>query len=258
MRRIILTALLVFAVAPVAASAAAGGQDATKNAFAACTALKANVGATTFAQAYASFGACVSAMTSVEQQNIASAQTSCTAQQADPVGFASLHGGKTFAQFYGAGKNDKNAFGKCVSTQTQASSKTEQLARTNPSRTCRSARTQLGVSIFNLTYGNARNAFGKCVSKVTSLQTQSENAASATCRTAQNASATTFAASYGSSANAFGKCVSSNASVEAKAKLQASLAATTACATERTANVAAFNAKYGSFKSCVAQNTKSS
>jgi hypothetical protein len=256
MRRILVTALLVFAVAPVAASVAAGGTDATKAASAACAASQAKVGATVFAQAYTSFGACVSAMTSVEQQNIASAQASCAADQADPVGFAALHGGKTFAQFYGTGKNDKNALAKCASIKAQASSKAEQLARTNPSRTCRSARTQLGVSTFNLTYGNARNAFGKCVSKVTSLQTQSENAASATCRTAQDASATTFASSYGSSANAFGKCVSSNASVEAKAKLQATLAAATGCAAERTANVAAFNSKYGSFKSCVAQNTK--
>ncbi len=255
MRRIIVTALLAFAVAPVAASVAAGGSDATKNASVACTAQKAKIGATTFAQAYTSFGACVSAMTSVEQQNIAAAQASCTAEQADAVAFAALHGGKTFAQVYGTGKN---AFGKCVSTKAQASSKTEQLARTNPSRNCRTLRTQVGVSTFALRFGTASNAFGKCVSWSASLQTQSENAASATCRTAQDASATTFATSYGSSANAFGKCVSSNASVEAKAKLQATIAATTACAAERTANAAAFNSKYGSFKSCVAQNTKTS
>jgi hypothetical protein len=255
MRRILVTALLVFAVAPVAASVAAGGTDATKAASATCAVSKAKLGATVFAQAYTSFGACVSAMTSVEQQNIASAQALCAVEQADVLGFASLHG-KTFAQFYGTGKSDKNALAKCASIKAQASSKAEQLARTNPSRTCRSARTQLGVNTFNLTYGNARNAFGKCVSKVTSLQTQSENAASATCRTAQDASATAFASSYGSSANAFGKCVSSNASVEAKANLQATMAAATTCATERTANVAAFNSKYGSFKSCVAQNTK--
>jgi hypothetical protein len=256
MRRIIVTALLAFAVAPVAASVAAGGSDATKNASVACTAQKAKIGAASFAQAYTSFGACVSALTPVEQQNIASAQASCTAEQADSLGFAALHGGKTFAQFYGTGKSDKNALTKCVSTKAQASSKAEQLARTNPSRSCRTLRTQVGVSTFALRFGTASNAFGKCVSWSASLQTQSENAASATCRTAQDASATTFATSYGSSANAFGKCVSSNASVEAKAKLQASIAATTACAAERTANAAAFNSKYGSFKSCVAQNTK--
>lgn len=255
MRRIIVTALLAFAVAPAAASVAAGGSDATKNASVACTALKAKIGATTFAQAYTSFGACVSALTSVEQQNIAAAQASCTAEQND-ANFAATHGGKTFAQFYGTGKNDKNALTRCISTKAQAASKAEQLARTNPSRNCRAQRTQLGASTFTLTYGNARNAFGKCVSKVASLQTQSENAASATCRAAQDASATTFAASYGSNADAFGKCVSSTASAQAKAKLQATLAAAAACTTERNANVAAFNSKYGSFKSCVAQNTK--
>jgi hypothetical protein len=256
MRRIIVTALLAFAVAPVAASVAAGGTDATKAASATCAASKARLGATTFAQAYTSFGACVSAMTSVEQQNIASAQALCAVEQGDTVGFAVAHGGKTFAQFYGTGKNDKNALAKCASIKAQASSKAEQLARTNPSRSCRTLRTQTSVSAFALRFGTASNAFGKCVSWAAGLQTQSENAASPTCRTAQDASATTFATSYGSSANAFGKCVSSNASVEAKAKLQATIAATTACAAERTANAAAFNAKYGSFKSCVAQNTK--
>src|SRR2546423_940984 len=87
MRRILVIAVLAFAVAPVAASVAAGGPNATTNASASCTALKAKMGATTFAQAYTSFGACVSALTSVEQQNIASAEAQCTAEQND-AGFA--------------------------------------------------------------------------------------------------------------------------------------------------------------------------
>jgi hypothetical protein len=256
MRRIIVTALLAFAVAPVAASVAAGGSDATQNASVACTALKSHIGATAFAQAYTTFGACVSALTSVEQQNIAAAQTACTTEQND-ANFAAAHGGKTFVQFYGTGKSGKDAFNKCVSMKTQASSKAEQLARTNPSRTCHTQRTSLGTG-FALLYGKASNAFGKCVSNAAALQTQSENSASTTCRAAQTASATTFAASYGSNADAFGKCVSSNASAQAKARLQAMIAATNTCTTERSANVAAFNSKYGSFKSCVAQKTKTS
>jgi hypothetical protein len=256
MRRILVTAVLVFAVAPVAASVAAGGTDATKAASATCAAQKAKIGATSFAQAYTSFGACVSAMTSLEQQNIASAQTLCAAEQADPIGFAAAHAPKTFAEFYGSGKSDKNALGKCVSTKAQASSKAEQLARTNPARTCRTLRTQLGTR-FAPTYGNARNVFGKCISWAANLQTQSENAASATCRTAVNANSAAFATAFGSNADAFGKCVSSNASTEAKAKLQATLAAVTACTTDQTnLTAAAFKSKYGSFKSCVAQNTK--
>ena len=145
MRRIMVIAVLALAVAPVAASVAAGGPNATTNASASCTALKAKIGATTFAQAYTSFGACVSALTSVEQQNIASAEAQCTAEQND-AGFAAAHGNKTFAQFYGTGKNGKDAFNKCVSAKTQASSKAEQLARTNPSRTCNTLRTRLGAT----------------------------------------------------------------------------------------------------------------
>src|SRR5438105_8730396 len=129
MRRILVIALLAFAVAPVAASVAAGGPNATTNASASCTALKAKMGATTFAQAYTSFGRCVSALTSVEQANIAAATAACTAEQSD-ANFAATHSNKTFAQFYGTGKSGKDAFNKCVSAKTQASSKVEQQART--------------------------------------------------------------------------------------------------------------------------------
>ena len=255
MRRILVIALLAFAVAPVAASVAAGGPNATTNASASCTALKAKMGATTFAQAYTSFGRCVSALTSVEQANIAAATAACTAEQSD-ANFAATHSNKTFAQFYGTGKSAKDAFNKCVSAKTQASSKVEQQARTNPSRSCRGQQTTLGPTTFALTYGTAKNAFGKCVSKTAALQTQSENAASATCRASLNASATTFASTFGTSADAFGKCVSTTASAQAKARFQAITAAAAACTTERNANVAAFNSKYGSFKSCVAQHAK--
>ncbi len=210
MRRIIVTALLAFAVAPVAASVAAGGSDATKNASVACTALKAKIGATSFAQAYTSFGACVSAMTSVEQQNIAAAQASCTAEQADPVAFAALHGGKTFAQFYGTGKNDKNALAKCVSTKAQASSKTEQLARPNPSRNCRTLRTQLGVNTFALRFGAASNAFGKCVSSNASVQAKAKLQASIAATTACAAERTANVAAFNSKYGSFKSCVAQN------------------------------------------------
>jgi hypothetical protein len=256
MRRIIVTALLAFAVAPVAASVAAGGSDAAKNASVSCTALKSKLGASTFAQAYATFGRCVSALTSVEQQNIASAKAACTAEQND-ANFAATHGNKTFAQFYGTGKSGKDAFNKCVSLKTQASSKAEQQGRTNPSRTCRTLRTQLTATVFTQTYGNASSAFGKCVSKLAGAQTQNENSASTTCRAEQDASAATFAQTYGSNNDAFGKCVSSKASATAQSQQQATLTAAKACTTEKNANVAAFNSKYGTFGHCVSKLAKS-
>ena len=162
MRRILVTALLVFAVAPVAASVAAGGTDATKAASATCAATKAKLGATTFAQAYTSFGACVSAMTSLEQQNIASAQVSCTAEQADTVGFASLHGGKTFAQFYGKNSSGANALGKCVSATSSAADHALLAATIAAAKSCKTERADRAA--FATNYGANENAFGKCVS----------------------------------------------------------------------------------------------
>ena len=259
MRKFMLLLSLVALAAPIAAFASAPPTP-TQTANAMCAADKATLG-TAFVTTYATnasksnaWGKCVSSHAKAANNAVNNASKSCKAQLAD-ANFAAAHGGKTFAQFYGTGKNDKNALAKCASIKAQASSKAEQLARTNPARTCRTLRTQLVANTFIATFGTARNAFGKCTSWAAGLQTQSENAASATCRTAQDASATTFAANYTSNADAFGKCVSSTASAQAKAKLQATIAAVSACKAEQT-NLAAFNAKYGSFKSCVAQNTK--
>jgi hypothetical protein len=43
----------------------------------------------------------------------------CKAEQADP-NFAAGHGGMTFDQVYGTNANDKNSFGKCVSSKVQS------------------------------------------------------------------------------------------------------------------------------------------
>ena len=195
MKRLVIAALLAFAVSTVVATAAPGS-DATKNANAACTALKAKIGATAFTQAYATFGRCVSSMAPVEQQNLTSADASCTAEQNDAT-FAASHGGKTFDQFYGTGKNSRNAFGNCVSAKAKASSKAEGQDRPNPARTCRAERTLMGVAPFGALYGknaNDRNAFDKCVAKAARAQTQNELNATAACR-AEQGDATFVAAS---------------------------------------------------------------
>jgi len=100
----------------------------------------------------------------------------CKAEAADP-GFATAHGGKTFAEFYGAKGNGKNAHGKCVSTKAKAK-KAEMDAEDaeeakdfkNAAKTCAAERRSLGTIAFANEYGtnrNKRNAFGKCVSKHT-------------------------------------------------------------------------------------------
>jgi hypothetical protein len=104
------------------------------------------------------------------------ASKECKAEAADP-GFATdpAHGGKTFAEFYGANGNGKNAHGKCVSTKAKAK-KAEMDAEDaeevedfkNAAKTCAGERRSLGTSAFADKYGtnpNKRNAFGKCVSK---------------------------------------------------------------------------------------------
>jgi hypothetical protein len=263
MKRIVITATFTLALAAITVSAAAPGTDATKNASVACNALKAKIGSTAFTQAYTTFGRCVSNLAQVEQQNLAAAQAACTAEQAD-ANFAATHGGKTFVQFYGNGPKGKNAFGNCVSAKAKASSQAEQQARPNPSRTCRSSRTQMGVIGFNQLYGknaNDRNAFGKCVSKQAHAQTQHELNAAAACRIEQGDanfaayhSGKTFAQAYGTNAglsNAFGKCVAAKASESAQAQQQVTLSAVKTCLGEQTANPAAFNSKYRTFGRCV-------
>jgi hypothetical protein len=269
MKRLIATAAFVVALSAVAVSAAAPGADATKNASIACTALKAKIGATAFVQAYATFGRCVSSLAPVEQQNLNSSQSACTAEQNDP-NFAAKHGGKTFDQFYGTGPKGKNAFGNCVSAKAKASSQAEQQGRPNPARTCRASRTQMGTGAFALLYGkneNDRNAFGKCVSKAAHAQTQNELSAAATCRTEQadanfatNHSSKTFAQFYGTNAdlsNAFGKCVSTKASANGQSQQQATIAAAKACVSERNADKTAFGAKYATFGHCVSLKASS-
>ena len=84
----------------------------------------------TFEQSYGTnanhrnaFGKCVSrkvqAISAQEQQNLQNAAQQCRAERSD-ADFAASHGGKSFTDFYGANKNKKNAFGKCVSQKAKA------------------------------------------------------------------------------------------------------------------------------------------
>jgi hypothetical protein len=54
-----------------------------------------------------------------EKQDVNSAQECRAEKNQNPDEFKAAHGGKTFAEFYGTNENDKNAFGKCVSTKSK-------------------------------------------------------------------------------------------------------------------------------------------
>lgn len=259
LRRLILLVVVVAALAPVAALAGTSSTSARSD----CAKLRAAMGVNAFSHAYSTFGACVSRYAPIEQQVTSGAEATCTAQQADP-DFAVTHDGKSFDQFYGTGKKDQNAFAHCVSLGAKAIRQAEQQGRMNPARTCRGIRTQLGSSLFNMSYGknkNDRNAFGKCVSATARLQAENELSASATCATQQadpnfasNHAGETFYLFYGTNAdqsNAFGKCVSSTARAASTAHTQAVLHAARTCKAERKSDPAAFKSKYKRFSACV-------
>jgi hypothetical protein len=59
-----------------------------------------------------------------ESEDASSAKACRAEQKQNPDEFKAAHGGKTFAEHYGTNANDKNAFGKCVSSKSKA--KTEE------------------------------------------------------------------------------------------------------------------------------------
>jgi hypothetical protein len=267
-RTLIVTFAVVVLAAPIAALANQNAAGLTKaNAARDCAALKAKMGRTAFAAAYATLGACVSSFTAVEQQNSASADQSCRTEMGDAT-FSLSHNGKTFDQFYGTGKKQANAYGNCVSLKAKNSSTAAQQAIQNPARACRAARTAMGAAPFALLYGtnaNHSNAFGKCVSKLARAQAPALSNAAKAC-TAEQSDATflaahsgkSFAQFYGTNAdlsNAFGQCVSQKAKAAAQDTQQVTVNGAKACYGERTSNRTAFDQKYGTgrnaFGKCV-------
>jgi hypothetical protein len=141
-----------------------------------CQALRTSLTEATFKATYGTnadksnaFGKCVSKWTRAEHQNRLEAEAACKAEQAD-AGFAAAHGGKTFDQFYGAGKKAANALQHCVQLKRQAASVAERQATVNAARSCKAERKSLGTEAFVSKYGTKANAFGKCVSKLAQAQ----------------------------------------------------------------------------------------
>jgi hypothetical protein len=112
-----------------------------------------------------------------EQAARTNASKECKAEAADPAfPTAPGHEGKSFAEFYGANANDKNAHGKCVSAKAKAKKAAMDEADAqeaedfkNAAKACAEERRSLTADVFANKYGtnpNKRNAFGKCVSKL--------------------------------------------------------------------------------------------
>lgn len=196
MKKLLLAcALSAVAIAPTAASAADPAPADFKNAAKYCKALKAAAGsnfASMFGTRKNAYGKCVSS-TARQRANEDAAQRKaakrnaakdCKAERADAE-FAADHGGETFAEFYGSGKNNRNAYGKCVSMKAKAQKaavddedEAQEDDRLNAAKSCKQAKKD-DAEQFEEDYGSRRNAFGKCVSR-TAKQRAEERRAEAT------------------------------------------------------------------------------
>jgi hypothetical protein len=271
MRKMLICAALVLALAPVAAMATPIPAQAASHD---CASLRASIGQTAFTQAFGganAFGACVSKLTRFEQPDLDSANSLCRVEQTDS-SFAATHDGKTFLQFYGTGAKHKNAFGNCVSLKARNSSARGQSGM-NPARACAALRTQMTATVFKQSFGtntNHSNAFGKCVAIVARTESSDLVSAAQSClvestdasfATAHDGK--TFQQFYGSNAdlsNAFGNCVLKKLQASNALQMQSLLKASKTCNAMRRTDPATFKQKYGTrpnaFARCVSAQAK--
>jgi hypothetical protein len=99
-RKFFAVSLVALAAVPATSLAGTSSPDAHATASKQCTAVQAKIGAPSFNRAFASFGACVSALTPLARQSANAAEALCRV----------------------VGQNDENAYGKCVSTKERLAS----------------------------------------------------------------------------------------------------------------------------------------
>ena len=110
-------------------------------------------------------GKCVSKHARAAAANRTNAAKACTAEQAMPeVDFRAAHGGKSFAEHYGRNKNDRNAYGKCVSSKTASANAKQEAATMKAAKACKAERAADRTAFTARYGGKAASAFGKCVS----------------------------------------------------------------------------------------------
>jgi hypothetical protein len=208
MRRLLVLGLIALALPPATALAVSSAYDAATSASKGCAALRASIGESPFAQAFSSFGACVTSLKPVELSNSSAASASCRTERAD-VSFTAAHGGKTFAAFYRSGR--AHAFGICVARKARASAAAEQTSAVNTSP-CAGLEASTGAS-----------AFDACVSAAALARIAAQVSAASAC--AREQADTGFAGAHGGKtfdlyygtgatlANAYGRCVAQKTQV---------------------------------------------
>ena len=172
MRKLILAGAQALAIAPATALAAEKAPSAEDLAKASCKTQKAELGAKVFKQTHKAksmskaMKACMGVAEETAADELKNAAQECKAErEADA---------DAFAETYGANKNGKNAYGKCVSTKAKAKEaaadakdKQDAAEQKNAAKVCDAER-DADADAFKERYGtnaNKSNAFGKCVSK---------------------------------------------------------------------------------------------
>jgi hypothetical protein len=160
MRKLIL-GVAVALILPGVAAAAPSAPTPAELAKAGCKTQKDLMGTKLFKQTYAAksaskaMTACVAKTVPVaaaESEN--AAQTCRTERDANR---------SAFEQKYGTNENNKNAFGKCVSTTAKAAVQEAAEDRASAAQTCKALKRD-DAQAFERAHGTKKNAFGKCVS----------------------------------------------------------------------------------------------
>ena len=164
--------LLMIAALVLAPSALAenGGQGKSPAQF--CKNELAALGLANFKSLYApggtganAMGKCVSKHARAAAANRTNAAKTCKADMAIPEAeFRAAHGGKSFAEFYGKNANDRNAYGKCVSSKATTANAQQEAATMKAAKACKTERAADRAAFTAKYGGKAASAFGKCVS----------------------------------------------------------------------------------------------
>jgi hypothetical protein len=161
MKRVMtVVAALIGSVLVMSAVAGAAKPDLTAKAVARaqCKAEKQADKAAFKAMYKSDMGTCINGAKEESADELTNASQECRAERdADEA---------LFDETYGANKNGKNAFGKCVSGKVKAEQEEDVETFANAAQDCRAER-DADKDAFQAAYGankNGKNAFGKCVS----------------------------------------------------------------------------------------------
>jgi hypothetical protein len=176
MKRLVPFILVAVAVTASAALAAPGDQG--KSPAQVCKSELATLGAANFRSLYSpggsganAMGKCVSKHAHQAAANRTNAAKACKAELAMPdAEFRAAHGGMSFAEFYGKNHNDRNAFGKCVSSKAQAAAAQQEAKLMKAAKACKAERAADRAAFTAKYGGKSASAFGKCVSSKSKQQ----------------------------------------------------------------------------------------